>query len=203
MSFFPQAPVRYLITRGDLTPSNFSTEKHVTLAAIRSAVRVGIELIQIREKQIDGTSLFELARDSADLTAGSNSRLLINDRFDVALAAGADGVQLTSHSLPTADVRRVVPEGFLIGRSTHVIEEVLEARSAGADFALFGNVFATPGKGDPVGLETLANVCASASPLPVIAVGGIDADNAGSVLKAGAAGYAAIRYLNEFVSIGE
>ena len=203
MSTFPQSPIRYLITRGDLTESNFSTEKHNTLAVVRSAVNVGIELIQLREKSLDGGSLFELARAAAKLTAGSGTRLLVNERFDIALAAGANGVHLTSRSLPADAVRNVVPQGFLIGKSTHSKDEVLEALVAGADFALFGNVFATPGKGEPAGLGMLFDICASISPFPVIAVGGIDGSNSDSVIDAGAAGFASIRYLNEFVSIGE
>ena len=203
MSNFPVKPVRYLITRGDLTETNFSTEKLTTLALMRSAANVGIEMIQIREKGLEARSLYELVTEAIRSLPGSVTRVLVNERFDVALAAGADGVHLTSRSIPIADVRRNAPEGFLIGVSTHHLYEVLEARDSGADFALFGNVFATPGKGEPKGLEKLAKVCSAAAPFPVIAVGGIDGSNSDAVLSAGASGLAAIRYLNEFVSIGE
>ena len=140
MSIFLKRPVRYLITRGDLTGSNFRTEKHHTLAVVRSAVKVGIELIQLREKNLEAGPLFELARAASAITSGSTTRLLVNERFDIALASGADGVHLTSRSLPIEAVRRSVPAGFIVGRSTHTRSEVLDARSAGSDFALFGNV---------------------------------------------------------------
>jgi thiamine-phosphate diphosphorylase len=203
VSNFPPKPVRYLITRGDLTDSNFSTENLNTLGVIRSAAKVGIEMIQIREKGLEARSLFEFVTEAMRSIHGSETRVLVNERFDIALAAGADGVHLTSGSIPVAEVRRQVPDDFIIGVSTHSLDEVLEARDSGADFALFGNVFATPGKGEPAGLGKLAEVCTAAAPFPVVAVGGIDGSNAESVLDAGASGFAAIRYLNEFVSIGE
>jgi thiamine-phosphate diphosphorylase len=203
VSSFPAKPVRYLITRGDLTESNFSTEKLWTLGLIRSAAMVGIEMIQIREKALEARSLYELVTEAVRSMPGPETRVLVNERFDIALSAGADGVQLTSRSIPVADVRRQVPDHFIIGVSTHSIDEVLEARASGADFALFGNVFPTPGKGEPAGLDELSEICTAAAPFPVIAVGGIDGSNVESVLDAGASGYAAIRYLNEFVSIGE
>ena len=203
MSFESSSTVRCLITRGDLTESNYSTEKLATLAIVRSAVKIGIEMVQIREKGIEARSLYELVRDAAVLTAGTGTSLLVNERFDVAVAGRADGVHLSSRSIPIAAVKRRVGKGFLIGISTHSKDEVIEAKALGANFAVFGNVFATPGKGVPVGIEDLASICSSVDPFPVIAVGGIDGSNAQNVLDAGAAGYAAIRYLNEFVSIGE
>jgi thiamine-phosphate pyrophosphorylase len=199
----PQPPIRYLITRGDLNGSNFSINRLRALAAVRAAVEHGIEMVQIREKSLGGGDLFELTRHAVKLAAMSETQILVNERFDVAMAAGAHGVQLTSRSIPADVVRRVVPGGFLIGVSAHSEQEALDAKAAGADFALFGNVFATPGKGEPAGIAGLAGVCAAAGSFPVIAVGGIDESNADKVIAAGAAGYAAIRYLNEFVSIGE
>lgn len=203
MSSLPNRPVRYLITRGDLTEANFSIEKHTTLGIIRAAARVGIEMIQIREKHIEAGNLLEFVREAADIIKGTKTRLLVNERFDIGIAAGADGVHLSSRSIPVSRIKRVVPEKFLIGVSTHSRSEVLEAKACGADFALYGNVFATPGKGDPKGLDELVTICDAAARFPVIAVGGIDGTNVQSVLDAGASGFAAIRYLNEFVSIGE
>lgn len=203
MNSFPTSPVRYLITRGDLTASNFSTRKAETLAAIRSAAVLGIELVQIREKQLETADLFDLARNAVSANKGRSTRILVNERFDVALAAGADGVHLTSRAIPVDKVRQSVPEGFLIGVSTHSEREISDCEAAGADFALFGNVFATPGKGEAKGLDELAKICSKVNPFPVLAVGGIDESNAESVIEAGAAGFAAIRHLNEFVSIGE
>ena len=203
MTISPARPIRYLITRGDLTEDNFSTEKLATLSTIRAAAKVGIEMIQIREKNLEASSLYQLVCEAADAVRQTSTRLLVNERFDIALAAGADGVQLTSRSIPVIGVRRVTPKEFLIGVSTHSEQEIMEAKNSGADFALFGNIFATPGKGDPAGLDEIARISSAASPFPVIAVGGIDGSNAQSVLDAGASGFASIRFLNEFVSIGE
>ena len=202
MSTLPKRPIRYLITRGNLNPSNFSTEKLKTLETVRFAVERGIEMVQIREKSLEGRDLFELTLQAVKLAGAGDARILVNERFDVAVAAGADGVQLTSTSIPVEYVRSAVPQGFLIGVSTHSEREVLNAKAVGADFAVFGNVFATPGKGEPAGVGGLSSLCGAAGKFPVIAVGGIDESNIDSVIDAGAAGFASIRYLNEFVSIG-
>jgi thiamine-phosphate pyrophosphorylase len=202
VSTLPKRPIRYLITRGNLNPSNFSTEKLKTLETVRLAVERGIEMVQIREKSLEGRDLFELTLQAVKLAEAGDARILVNERFDVAVAAGTDGVQLTSTSIPVEYVRSAVPQGFLIGVSTHSEREVLNAKGVGADFAVFGNVFATPGKGEPTGVGGLSSLCAAAGKFPVIAVGGIDESNIDSVIGAGAAGFASIRYLNEFVSIG-
>jgi thiamine-phosphate diphosphorylase len=202
VSTLPKRPIRYLITRGNLNPSNFSTEKLKTLETVRLAVERGIEMVQIREKSLEGRDLFELTLQAVKLAEAGDARILVNERFDVAVAAGTDGVQLTSTSIPVEYVRSAVPQGFLIGVSTHSEREVLNAKGVGADFAVFGNVFATPGKGEPTGVGGLSSLCAAAGKFPVIAVGGIDESNIDSVIDAGAAGFASIRYLNEFVSIG-
>lgn len=199
MSVFSATPVRYLITRGTLSPSNFQSEKNHLLETVSLAVEARIELVQIREKSLPGRQLFELAVEAAIAVRGSDTMLFINERFDIAVAAGADGVHLTSTSIPADRVRENVPAGFLIGVSCHDLSEVCRAKDGGADFALFGPVFRTPGKGEPIGLGELTDVCSSAAPFPVIAIGGIDVSNAGSVVESGAAGYAAIRYLNQFV----
>ena len=149
MNSLPKRPIRYLITRGDLNDSNFSINRLRALAAVRAAVEHGIEMVQIREKSLGGGDLFQLTCHAVKLAAMSETRILVNERFDVAIAAGAHGVQLTSKSIPADIVRRAVPGGFLIGVSTHSERKVLNAKAAGADFALFGNVFPTPGKGEP------------------------------------------------------
>lgn len=203
MRIFARKPVRYLITPGTLSDANFSAEHPHILKLIRCAVQRGIELVQIREKNLNARDLFELAFASVQLASRSATQILVNDRFDIAIAAGASGVQLTSRSIPVATVRQHVPKAFLIGVSTHTREEVIAAKADEADFAIFGNLFESPGKPEPAGLDGLGDICSSAGDLPVIAVGGIDASNWESVIEAGAAGFAAIRYLNEFVSIGE
>jgi len=200
---FPATPFRLLITPGLADPSNFSIQKTEILKTVELAVAAGIGIVQIREKGLPARSLFELVRDAAVLTAGSSTRILINERFDIALAAGADGVHLTSTSMPIERVRPAVPSGFIVGVSTHSPDEVVAAKDSGADYAMLGPIFQTPGKGDPIGLEEFERVCRSVTPFPVVAVGGIDASNEAAVIEAGAAGVAAIRYLNDFVRIGQ
>ena len=192
-----------LITPGLADPTNFSIQKAEILKAVELAVEAGIEMLQVREKRLPARHLFELVRDATTLVAGTTARLLVNERFDIATAAGADGVHLTSASTPVDVVRQSLPSGFLIGVSAHTAEGVVAANDAGADYAMIGPVFATPGKGEPLGVDGLERVCRLASPFPVVAVGGIDAANEAAVTNAGAAGVAAIRYLNDFVRLGK
>lgn len=140
--------------------------------------------------------MFELAARAAALARGSRTRVLVNDRADIARAAACSGVQLTAQSLEAGVVRRSFGEGFLVGVSTHSLAEALAAREGGADFALFGPVFDTPSKrayGPPLGLDVLAGAARALAPFPLVAIGGINAGNARSVLGAGASGVAAIR----------
>ena len=137
-------PLIYLITKGELTAENFREKSSEILLLIEKAVCAEISLIQIREKSITAGQLFELAARAARLTRNSETKLLVNDRADVALAAGADGVHLTARSLRAAIVRRNFPENFIIGVSAHSLEGVRDARVAKADFATFSPVFATP-----------------------------------------------------------
>ena len=151
-----------------------------------------VDAVQLREKDLSGRELFGLAtslRRAAPATA-----LVINGRADVAVATGCAGVHLTSHGLPVAPLRRRFGETLLIGRSTHRPEEVEAARLDGADYAIFGPVFATPSKaafGPPPGLAGLER--AARCGLPIIAVGGIDSERMAEVAAAGAAGVAGIR----------
>ena len=203
MSSLPASPFRLLITPGLSDPSNFSAQRAEILETVAFAIAAGIGIVQIREKRLPARSLFELVRDAVDLTAGFATRLLVNERFDIALAAGADGVHLTSTAVPIERVRGSVPPGFIIGVSTHTSSDVFASRDNGADYAMLGPIFETPGKGDPIGLDELASVCRSVEPFPVVGVGGIDASSEAAVIEAGAAGVAAIRYLNDFVRIGQ
>jgi len=152
------------------------------------AIREGVELIQVREKDLDVLSLFNLVRAIRQLAAGSNTKILVNSRLDVALAAAVDGVHLPSNGLPA---RRVRPFVRTLGSSVHSIEEAVSAESDGADFLIFGPVFETPGK-HPVGLDALRSLVAAVK-IPVLAIGGITHQNTASVLSAGASGIAAIR----------
>ena len=137
---------------------------------------------------------------SAELTRGTKTRLLVNDRADIARAAGADGVHLTTRALEASIIRRAFGPDFLIGVSTHTPAEARAAREQGADFAVFGPVFDTPSKrayGPPLGLESLRELAQKLSPFPLVALGGVTLDNASAALDAGASGVAAIRLFDD------
>lgn len=158
-----------------------------------AAAPPGTVAVQLREKDLDGGPLYRLAVSLREITARHGASLLVNDRLDVALAAGADGVHLPSGGLPVAEVRRHFPRG-LVGVSTHSPAEVARARAEGADFAVFGPVFDTPSKrpyGPPVGIGALGE--AARCGLPVYALGGVDAGRVPEVSAVGAAGVACIR----------
>ena len=144
--------------------------------------------------------LYDLTLQAAEITRGSNTHLLINDRADVARSAGAAGVHLTAGSIEASVIRRTFGDDFLIGVSTHSLEQARAARDAGADFAVFGPVFETASKrvyGEPLGLEKLEQVATTLTQFPVLALGGVTLDNAAGCFRAGAAGVAAIRLMND------
>jgi thiamine-phosphate pyrophosphorylase len=162
--------------------------------------------VQIREKHLRASVLYELSASAAAITKGSTTKLLVNDRADIAAAAGADGVHLTTNSLPTGVVRKTFGDKFLIGVSTHSLVEAEAAREDGADFAVFGPVFYTATKsryGEPTGVDELAQVAAKLSPFPVLALGGISIDNAASCIRAGAAGVAGISMFQNPLECGD
>lgn len=190
-------PFIYLITNGDADLGNFTLTKREILETVRTASESGVSMIQIREKSLSARLLFDLTDAAFEITRETDTKLLVNGRADIALAAGADGVHLPADGLPADVVRRSFPSDFLIGVSTHSVEEALTAKTSGADFVTFGPVFESPGKGRPQGVEDLTRVCELLDPFPVIALGGIDESNYRSVLKSGASGFAAIRFLND------
>lgn len=159
-----------------------------------------VNLLQLREKNLSTRVLYDLTLQAAEITRGSNTRLLVNDRADVARSAGAAGVHLTAGSIEASVIRRTFGDDFLIGVSTHSLEEARAAREARADFAVFGPVFETASKhvyGEPLGLEKLEQVANAFPQFPVLALGGVTLDNATGCLRAGAAGVAAIRLMND------
>jgi thiamine-phosphate pyrophosphorylase len=171
--------------------------------SIRRAAAAGAGWIQIREKELDSRSLVELARFAIAETRENSVRVLVNDRLDVALAANAAGVHLGEKSLPievVAEWRRSTRRlDFLVGVSCHSLESARAAERGGADYIFFGPVFATPSKaafGAPQGTERLREVCASVG-IPVLAIGGVNAENARECIAAGAAGIAAIRLFQD------
>ena len=167
------------------------------------AARAGVDWIQLREKDLPGRALAELLREALRRVP-AGCRIVLNDRLDVACALGAGGVHLGRESLSVEDARRLVggrgaTQDFLVGASTHSLAAALSAEKAGADYLVFGPVYATPSKaqyGPPQGIERLAEVCHAVS-LPVLAIGGITVENARVCREAGAAGIAAIRLFEE------
>ena len=161
---------------------------------IKRAISCGVDFIQIREKDLPDKALFELACKAVSLARNSKSKIIVNGRADIALAAGAHGVHLPASALKISDLRSWLPASFLIGASTHSAKEAYLAVSSGADYMLLGPVFRTESKaafGPPLGLVRLKQACLSLH-APVIGLGGIRARSAGSVLEAGAAGIAGI-----------
>lgn len=190
-----------MITSGETTrcttPASETFKR--LLALVEAAVAAQVSLIQLREKNLSARALYELTVRAADITHGTTTHLLVNDRADIALAARADGVHLTTQSLEPGVLRRALPAGFLVGVSTHSLAEACTARDGGADFAVFGPVFETPSKrssGPPVGLHNLNEAARMLSPFPLIALGGLTRENASEALRAGASGIAAIRLFN-------
>lgn len=199
----PGKPLVYLISDGSITPDNYKARSASFLKLVDAAVKYRIPYVQIREKHLSARLLFDLASDAVRACQDSTTRLLINDRLDVALSVGADGVHLTADSVTADVVRKYVPDGFVIAKSTHSIDEIHQAKSAGADFAVFGPIFETPGKRSAVGLEVLAEAANRTSPFPVLALGGVDETNYRGVLDVGSAGFAAIRFLNNTANLAK
>lgn len=173
------------------------------LPRVREAVGAGVDLIQIREKDMATRPLMELVQAVLDCAGGTATRVVVNDRLDVALALGAAGVHLGTQSLPARAVRACAPQSFLIGVSCHSMEEALEAESAGADYIVLGPVFETPSKlpyGPPLGLGKLREVTARLK-VPALALGGITVQRVKSCLAAGAAGIAGISIFQDCVSL--
>jgi thiamine-phosphate diphosphorylase len=154
-----------------------------------------VDLIQIRERGLEDRDLLALTLQIRHATSDTTARIVINDRVDVALAAGVDGVHLPARAIPAARVRPIVPERFLIGRSVHSEEEAAAAaRDGGCDYLIFGSVFDSASKPSghvPAGLDALRRVSALVK-LPVLAIGGVTWSRVPEIVKTGAAGIAAI-----------
>jgi thiamine-phosphate diphosphorylase len=159
------------------------------------AALAGIHLIQIRERDMADGALLALVVRAVEAVRGTRTRILVNDRLDVAIAAGAHGVHLRGDSTPARRARSAVPRGFLIGRSVHSSEEIAQvSNEGGLDYLLFGTVFATASKpGRPAtGIAGLVGAVDAAKGLPVLAIGGMTAGTAGQLARTGCAGFAAI-----------
>jgi len=196
--------------RRSLAANDSPEAQETLLLKIEAAAEAGVDWIQIREKDLSGKDCSSLTREALQRVAKSSARkaaptrILVNDRLDIALSQRAGGVHLGENSLPLTEVKRLLENrgernDFLIGVSCHSLQAARAAASGGADYLFFGPVFATPSKaafGVPQGLERLAEICRAVS-VPVLAIGGITLENAPDCLAAGASGIAAIRLFQD------
>lgn len=195
----------YYITDRRAFPGSDSVQKEQLLQKISGAARCGVDYIQLREKDLPAGELETLTASAMQAVSShaivgggqrGRTRLLVNSRLDIAIAAGADGVHLRANDLKVQECREIVKQhnpGFLVAVSCHNDEEVARASTEGADFVVFGPVFE---KRDypavaPAGLTQLRKACQHG--IPALALGGVNLENAQSCLDAGAAGIAAIR----------
>ena len=207
--------ISYYITDRKQFPGTAAEQRARLLAKIAEATRAGVDLIQLREKDLPARDLESLAKEAMTVVrenaGGKRTRLLINSRVDVAIAAEADGVHLRGDDIAASEARVIFAKAGvrkpMIGVSCHSVSEVRLAESHGADFAVFGPVFEKSGAPGH-GLATLQAACGQvpapgveaavpAGQMPVLALGGVTQDNAAACLKAGAAGVAAIRLFQE------
>lgn len=181
-------PLFYYVTDRTQLPPGAIVE------SIRRAAAWGVDVVQVREKDLTDRELYDLVLRAARACRRSSCRVVVNGRADVALAAGASGVHLPAAGLKVDVLRRVLPRRFLIGVSTHTPEEAGEAGRNGADYVLFGPVYPTPSKlgyGPPPGLDSLEKAC-RACRVPVLALGGMTLGRIEPALGRGAAGIAGI-----------
>jgi thiamine-phosphate pyrophosphorylase len=200
----------YVTDRRSLCEGDPAKSHDTLLGKMEDAAAAGVDWIQIREKDLSGKECSLLTREALQRAAASSideakrTRILVNDRLDVALAAPAGGVHLGENSLPPQEAKRLVQtlrsrKDFLIGVSCHSLASAKAAAENGAHYIFFGPVFATPAKaayGAPQGLARLAEVCRSAS-IPVLAIGGITLENFADCISSGASGIAAIRLFQD------
>lgn len=189
-------PVLCLVTdRTRLAHAGGTDGRPELVEFVREAARAGVDLVQIRERDLTARDLYELVCACVKATERTLARLLVNDRCDVALAAGAAGVHLRSDSPDGSRVRRTSPAGFLIGRSVHDPDEaVTVVKNGELDYLMAGTVFPTPSKRgmhEYLGLEGLRDVVRRVN-VPVLAIGGVTSSTLATVAATGAAGFAAI-----------
>ncbi len=163
------------------------------LNIISEAVSAGLDMVQVREKDLLGKPLLELSEKVVDICQGSRCQVFINGRFDVALASGSDGVHLGHDSIPSKVVRDVIEDKLMIGISIHSVKEANEAHKSGADFAFLGTIFKTPSKEGvkPLGVDKLKE-SASQCQIPLYAIGGINETNLDLMKGIGVEGVAMI-----------
>ena len=174
---------------------NWQATRACLIEQARHAVEAGVDYLQVRERDLEAAELGKLVEEIVAIAAGSPTRVVVNDRLDVALACGAAGVHLRGDSVPAAAVRRMVPAGFLVGASVHTIAEALSA-GPDVDYLVAGTIWPTPSKprASPdtlLGLDGLARIAAGVA-VPVLAIGGVTLDRLATIARTGAAGAAAI-----------
>jgi thiamine-phosphate pyrophosphorylase len=189
----------YYITDRKQIPSN-------TLdAVVTRSIAAGVDWVQIREKDLPARGLLSLTQTAVQQARRVHTRVMVNDRLDVALAADAHGVHLNTRSMPIDLVRRLAPKGFVLGASCHSLSEALTAQERGANYILLGPIFPTPSKlqyGPPLGLPVLREVTSQVS-IPVFALGGITIDRVAFCRQHGAMGIAGIRIFQDCDSLDE
>jgi thiamine-phosphate diphosphorylase len=193
MSRLPR-PVLCLVTAGAVREDGDEASRDLARLAGRAAA-AGVDLIQVRESTLHDRALTALTERILGEIDRPRTRVVLNDRADVALAAGADGVHLRADGVAASRLRAVVPPGFIIGRSVHSTTEAVQAEAdAGVDYLIFGTVFASaskPAEHPVAGIDGLRAVCDRVR-VPVIAIGGITLDRLPEIAATGAAGFAAI-----------
>jgi thiamine-phosphate pyrophosphorylase len=197
MSRFPQ--LYYITDRSQIKSSDLAT-------CMARVIAAGVDWVQIREKDLPARTLLALTQAALESARQQGqTRVMVNDRLDVALAAKAHGVHLGTRSMPVKVVRRLAPREFVVGVSCHSLAEALAAQTGGADYILLGPIFATPSKlsyGPPLGLAKLREVTLRVS-VPVFALGGITTDRVALCRENGAAGIAGIRIFQDCDSVEE
>ncbi len=203
---FPaRRPLFYYITDRHQLPAG-------SISALRSTIRRvvswGVDFVQLREKDLSDRDLLGLTQDAVKYARGTACKILVNGRWDVAVAGGADGIHLPSAGLEVSDLKSIFPRDFILGVSTHSLREARRAAVGGADYILLGPVFRTPSKmgyGEPLGLSRFRQICAVLS-LPVFGLGGIRPEHIRRITDAGASGIAGIglfqRDLSQFTRDG-
>jgi thiamine-phosphate pyrophosphorylase len=175
--------------------ADWARARQCLIAQARHAIEAGVDVIQIRERDLEAAQLARLVAEVVVMARGTSCRVVVNDRFDVALACGAAGVHLRADSLPPSAVRSVVPRGFLIGRSVHAPGEA-ELAAPDVDYLIAGTVWSSESKpglagSSLLGARGLAEVALRVS-VPVLAIGGVTLQRVADVAKSGAAGVAAV-----------
>jgi thiamine-phosphate pyrophosphorylase len=177
-----------------LTGASAATDRLIELIGV--ATRAGVDLIQIRERDLSTADLVRLVGRAVEAARTTTAKIVVNDRLDVALAAGADGVHLRSDSIDASAARALVGPKAIVGRSVHSADEAIDAtRAGGLDYLIFGTLFDTPSKppvARPSALDELSSACRAVD-VPVLAIGGMTVDRVDAAARAGAAGIAAIR----------